>query len=237
MKFYMANENTEKKFLPCLVQDTETLTEWLDALSEKGYLLRKYSMNFLFAEFLQAKNMQRYFHLVIPSMKIQSRGIVNDEEIDQSTISKYKESGMEYLGTTCGYLIFRTSDKKIIQKNVDINGYLTKRNGIDLSIIQLICSIVSTVLLITNIQKLCINSIMTGLFVVLIIFLCIDLIYSIRNILKKLKQIKKTDAILPLYMRDVKVISSLPQIIFMITLLLIIILVILILVIFDSQPR
>ena len=237
MKFYMANENTEKKFLPCLVQDTETLTEWLDALSEKGYLLRKYSMNFLFAEFLQAKNMQRYFHLVIPSMKIQSRGIVNDEEIDQSTISKYKESGMEYLGTTCGYLIFRTSDKKIIQKNVDINGYLTKRNGIDLSIIQLICSIVSTVLLITNIQKLCINSIMTGLFVVLIIFLCIDLIYSIRNILKKFKQIKKTDAILPLYMRDVKVISSLPQIIFMITLLLIIILVIVILVIFDSQPR
>lgn len=237
MKFYMTNENTVKKFLPCLVQDTETLAEWLDALSEKGYLLRKYSMNFLFGEFLQSKNTERYFHLVIPSIKIQSRGIINDEVMDQSTISKYKESGMEYLGTTCGYLIFRTSDKKIIQKNVDTNGYLTKRNGIDLSIIQLICSIVSTVLLITNIQKLCINSIMTGLFVVLIIFLCIDLIYSIRNIFKKLKQIKKPDAILPLYMRDVKVVSSLPQIIFMITLLLIIILVIVILVISDSQHR
>ncbi len=233
----MTNENTVKKFLPCLVQDTETLVEWLDALSEKGYLLRKYSMNFLFGEFLQTKNTERYFHLVIPGMKIQSRGIVNDEEMDQSTISKYKDSGMEYLGTTCGYLLFRTNDKKIIKENADINGYLTKRTGIDLSIIQLIGSIVSTVLLITNIQKLCINAIMTGLFGVLIIFLCIDFIYSIQNILKKLKQIKKLDAILPLYMREVKVVSSLPQIIFMITLFLIIILVMVILVISDSQPR
>lgn len=55
----MTNENTEKKFLPCLVQDTETLAEWLDALSENGYLLRKYSMNFLFAEFLQTKKIRK----------------------------------------------------------------------------------------------------------------------------------------------------------------------------------
>ena len=40
----MTNENSIKKFLPCLVQDTETLSEWLDALSMNGYLLRDYSI-------------------------------------------------------------------------------------------------------------------------------------------------------------------------------------------------
>ena len=74
----MTNENTIKKFLPCLVQDTETLSEWLDALSMNGYLLRDYSINFLYAEFIQSNTKERYFHLVIPTMKIKTRGIVND---------------------------------------------------------------------------------------------------------------------------------------------------------------
>ncbi len=233
----MTNKNTTNRFLPCLVQDTETFTEWLDALSTQGYLLKKYSINFLFGEFYQTNHSDRYFHLVIPTMKIQTHGITNNEEIDQSTISKYKESGMEYLGKTCGYLLFRTNDRKIIEKNVDINGYLSKRNTLDLLIIQVIGSIISAILLIINIQNLCINLFMNVLFILLIIFLGIDLFYSLKNILIKLKQFKEPDAILPLYMKEVKVISSIPQIIFDITLLTLIILVIIIMIISDSQPR
>lgn len=212
--------------------DTETLTEWLDALSIQGYLLKRYSMNFLFGEFIQTNQTDRYFHLVIPTTKIQSHGIAKDEEIDQTTIASYKESGMEYLGKTCGYLLFRTNDRKIIEKNIDINGYLIKRNSLELLIIQLIGSLISIILLITNIKKLSITPITTGLFGLLLVFLTVDLFYGIKNVLTKRKQIKQPDAILPLY-----VISSIPQIIFDLSLLFICILVIVILIISDSQAK
>ncbi len=205
--------------------------------SIQGYLLRRYSMNFLFGEFIQTNQTDRYFHLVIPTTKIQSHGIANDEEIDQTTIASYKESGMEYLGKTCGYLLFRTNDRKIIEKNIDINGYLIKRNSLELLIIQLIGSLISIILLITNIKKLCIVPITTGLFGLLLVFLTVDLFYGIKNVLTKRKQIKQPDAILPLYMKDVQVISSIPQIIFDLSLLFICILVILILIISDSQAK
>ena len=231
----MTNENTIKKFLPCLVQDTETLSEWLDALSIQGYLLRDYSINFLYAEFIQSNTKERYFHLVIPTMEIKTRGIVNNEEMDQSTISEYKEKGMEYVSTTCGYMIFRTKELNTIKSTIDINGYLTKRNAFDLNIIQFILSIVSAILLVTHIHKLCINNLLTGFFIIVLILVGIDIIFQLITVIKKVKELKQEDSILPLYMKEPRMISSLPQVLFIGTLFLLLIFVVIILIMTQQR--
>lgn len=231
----MTNENTIKKFLPCLVQDTETLSEWLDALSIQGYLLRDYSINFLYAEFIQSNTKERYFHLVIPTMEIKTRGIVNDEEMDQSTISEYKEKGMEYVATTCGYMIFRTKELNTIKSTIDINGYLTKRNAFDLNIIQFILSIVSAILLVTHIHKLCINNLLTGFFIIVLILVGIDIIFQLITVIKKAKELKQEDSILPLYLKEPRMISPLPQVLFIATLFFLLIFVVIILIMTQQR--
>lgn len=223
-------DNTIVKFLPCDPVDTVGLEEWLDALSMEGYLVRYESINSIYARFYKAEEAKRYYHLLIPTIKTQSRGLISDEdrEITSETIMQYKESGMEYLGETGGCMLFRTDQLSVIRKCCDICGYFDVKKSISYKTVSMIIMLIPLFSLSNMIFRAgsfeAISMQVKILLSIEIILVLSDIIIYVIDIIQQRHTIKKEDKLLPTYLKDVKIRSAFPRMFILISMIIVLVL-------------
>ncbi len=208
------------KFLPCSYANSEEMIEWLDACSTQGFLAT--SINSAYAKFIKT-DAKRYYHCQINSVTDQYEFSQNGACSKEHIIYKMKEKGFQYIGKCGSHLYFQTSQKELVQyfdskqRHQDAlkNACITQ---ILLFLIFLVITIQAERILF---QQYATNILIRNIGFGIFLFPCIYSLLELIEIQKK----KKDENLIPIYQREVKVSSSLPNMIKIILLIVMIFLV------------
>ncbi len=194
------------KFLPCSYANSEEMIEWLDACSAQGYLPT--SINNTYAKFKKIDS-KRYYHCQINSVTDQYEFSQNGACSKDHIIYKMKERGFTYIGQSGSYLYFQTDQKELVayfdtkQRHKDAlkNAFIT----------QLIVFIIFLAITIQTeriiFQQFATNILLRNIGFGIFLYPCIYCLLELVEIIQK----KKDENSIPIYQRDVKVPSSIPN--------------------------
>ncbi len=129
------------KLLPCSYADSESITQWLNALSSKGYQVT--SLNSIYAT-VEPDSKRRYYY---PINSVTEQYLFSNNNACSKDHIKYKmkERGFQYIGKCGSYLFFYTEQEALIKpldsKEKHVEAY---QLSIRLQIIVLLVSIFLT---------------------------------------------------------------------------------------------
>ncbi len=196
------------KLLPCSYANSEEIVEWLDACSTQGYLATK--INNIYAKFEKVEP-KRYYHCQINSVTDQAEFSQNGACSKDHIIYKMKEKGFHYVGKCGSYLYFQTENEKLVQYfDTKERHQAAIKNALITQVLLFIVFLIITIQIEKIIFKefasnLILRNIEFGLF----LYPCI---YSLLELIEVFKK-KKDENPIPIHQREVKVSSSLPNII------------------------
>lgn len=200
------------KFLPCSIDNVCEVEEWLDAMSEEGYLLKEDTINLLFGIFEKKTDQRRYYYHVVTGMK--SKDDQSVFRLDEKTIKKYEDQKLKYVGKTCGYYLFRTDRLSVIQNIVDDSEKTRKINYIKHNIYGIVVLSIFSVIIFHGLNVFEISEVADVIAKYVLFFLVMILMCIGVEIYGTFEDLKDENKLKPTYARNVRVCSCKPELIF-----------------------